>query len=272
MQRNPTIKITHSDFLKVCKDYGLTATIARKLFKECGKFNIVDRIAVGGGKAKLALISKEISIESNTKAINQLNQCLTSVRAKITGINYVKVVTKGTAQYKQLDSILPLAQAFCMNFRMTQMDGFTEYLRIGIGLMGKKYGLNKFQYYNDKIFSIYKYKQELDKDTDKISTIDFYNFYREILISRIGVEYSIEESDWERKIDFLYGKQEADDNKALYRDWINAQFDGLSFLDVVPEPSQLYGGKSKERYISYMSSENLTSDKSNDLLESSPYE
>ena len=47
--------------------------------------------------------------------------------------------------------------------------------------------------------------------------------------------------------------------------WIDAQFEGLSFLNAVPELSQLYGINAQKRYRSYAQKQGLAKKKKDDL-------
>jgi hypothetical protein len=67
------------------------------------------------------------------------------------------------------------------------------------------------------------------------------------------MDFDIEDPD--KKVVFIYARECADSIKANYQDFIDAQFDKWSYLESVPELSQLYGENAKLIYQKYMATQ-----------------
>ena len=123
--------------------------------------------------------------------------------------------------------------------------------------MGKKYGLNKFKYYKSHIFDLKESLVAIETDENPKGTEEFYEAYRKMMMIYGNLEVDLKNPfNPEKYKHIIFGRQEADENGAKYRDWVKAQFEGLQFLNVVPELSQFYGEKAKERYDRFYVKEN----------------
>ena len=123
--------------------------------------------------------------------------------------------------------------------------------------MGKKYALNKFKYYKSHIFDLKESILVIREDKNKKGTEEFYDAYKKMMMIYGNLTVDLMNPfNPEKFKHIVYGRQEADENGAKYKDWVKAQFEGLQFLGVVPELSQFYGDKAKERYERFYTKEN----------------
>ena len=60
------------------------------------------------------------------------------------------------------------------------------------------------------------------------------------------------ERDFSKYAHLVYARNHADEVGADYEDWVVAQFEGLSFMNVVPEIYQFYGEGAVNRYERYL--------------------
>lgn len=106
--------------------------------------------------------------------------------------------------------------------------------------------MNKFKYHKENIFNLYSFSLEIQTDPKKKDTEKFYEIWRDTMLTWSSID--IEITTVEKYVNILYARQEADEAKADYDDWIEAQFQELAWLDVIPELSQLHGVNALERY------------------------
>src|SRR5690606_10621031 len=128
-------------------------------------------------------------------------------------------------------------------------EGYKKFISIGLELMGKKFSVNKFNYYKEKIFTEFESIVVISEDSKPDLTKEYYYYYCEKVLKETGFAYTL--SKQTNYMHFIYTRIEAEENGATMDSWIDAQFAGLSFLSVVPELNQLYGINAKDRYNRY---------------------
>lgn len=89
----------------------------------------------------------------------------------------------------------------------------------------------------------------LDEDKDPEGTKEFWQEWLKAMDTYAGTRIDILVP--EKFVHMIYGREEADRMEANYEDWIIAQFEGLLFVDAIPELSQLYGDNACLRYEKY---------------------
>jgi hypothetical protein len=134
--------------------------------------------------------------------------------------------------------------------------------------MGKTYNLNKFSYLEDQIFQYRDWGRQIETDPHIDNTLKLQQAWEKLQKKEFGVStpVSIQPSNLGQYINFLWGREQADLNKASYMDWCSGQIEGLKFLGAVQHLSVLHGDKALERYRAYMNGkpkkrENKTLDK-----------
>ncbi len=129
-------------------------------------------------------------------------------------------------------------------------ESIKNFIKIGMDIMGKKFKVEKLKFHTPKIYDITECLMLIDKDENKEGSKLFYSLWLEI-----GLKYSAAITGLVASEDYIhivYARMEADEQKADYTHWITAQFDALSFMNAVPEMSQLYGLGAQKRYHKYM--------------------
>ena len=184
-------------------------------------------------------------------SVEKFNRILSAVR-QLEGHRFVKNITKEDPEYLTLKQVAVLAEQFAERYDIQpREEGYRSFCVIGIRLMGKKYALSKFKYHLEKIGLKFEAQLAIANDRYPSGTKEIFACYRNTMAAEAGVDISSVSKD-DRWLHVIYAREEADDAKAVYADWVQAQFDELSFLDTVPELTQLYGENARIRYERYM--------------------
>lgn len=239
MKRDPSIHVTQSELARLLKEAGVTnAEVLSDVIFKLPRKSLSHRMLVSLDKKGTQRVKKVLSSKSSD----------IELFARLLITPFSKPIKEGTAQYTNLVKTIELATEFTELFNLEKIDGYQEYHLLGKTVMGKRYALNKFSYYHEKITNLYQHKKEIEADSNKQGTKEIFSWYVKFMKEGVGVDFTIKPNDYTSYINFVYTRQEADQNKANYKDWIKAQFDGFTFLNIVPEINQVWGDGALKRY------------------------
>ena len=251
--KDPTLRITRSALIKILKDVDFkrnVLSIADDIFNKAQPYQIRDRYNIQVNTK----VGKKLqrTVEAETPIIEKFNLILYTIRQELKH-QRIKVIHKNDKDYLMLKEVAKMAYEFVEDFNITpREDGYKEYCRIGIGFMGKAYGLNKFKTYNKAIYEYLESYLVVSKDDNVEATTEFYAIWQRIMLDSTGLERQIYlENDYKKYANMVFGRQAADAAGVAYAEWIQAQFDGLAFMNAVPELSQLHGENALVRYERY---------------------
>lgn len=251
--RNPAIHIRRSDLIKVLKPFGITEQGVDEVMFQAVKYSITNRVIVHAktkGKKKVGRL-----VDSGAEYAGKFNNILVAVRQSAHH-SHIRIVRKGDPDFVQLAEVAGLAVEFSKEFKVFPIEqGMKVFAEIGVSLMGRKYGLSKFKYYRTRIFDMYECDVIVSEDKDVEGTKKFYAIWQSTLLKYSTVSMDIKTSDdW---VHMVFGRMEADENKASYKHWIEAQFEGLSWLNAVPQLNQFYGNNAYKRYRKYLADKGI---------------
>ena len=253
MIRRPSLTILHSDLLKVVSDLWcnkeldkMTAQqITDEIIFKASDYPLVRSVIVTNKST-----SKKIQ-RASSNYVDHFNRVLNAVRQSL-GHKFSKLILNTDREYLILCEVAKDAESYCETFAMPISEGFIEFCEVGLSKIGRNYSLNKFKSYKSKIF---QHKSKLDaiiNDSDPEVTQQIARAY--LIACKIIDEEQASRIFKTHQHDFIYTRELIEINKANYKTWIEAQFSGLKYLDVVPEPYQLHGEESEKRYFSYLKS------------------
>ena len=186
----------------------------------------------------------------NTK-VEIFNRLLAGIRTEQRVKGVTKLILQTDKEYVVLKEITALAIDFHEQSGNNSLEqSFIFFIKVGIELMRKKYALSKFKYYKDKIYDRHVVQLVINKDNAPELSKKFYAIWKRI-VKGYAPDYIDIESE-EDYANIVLARMEADEMKATYDDWITSQFEGLSFLDVIPNFNQLYGINAKKLYQEYV--------------------
>lgn len=167
-------------------------------------------------------------------------------KARLRGLQ----VVPGMSDYVLIENAARDAEDFANLFEFGHKPGFTEYVNTAIKVMGKKFSIKKLPYYKSRIFDDFEFRLVVEFDDNVVETKKFADIYISKVLRNTQININTFKN-YNVYFNFVYGRLEADESGADYNDWIDAQFEGLAFLDSIPEPNQLYGEFSRKRFMSY---------------------
>lgn len=262
MERNPSLHIRKSDLIEILNQISFKGRvygykIADEIFEKAQPYQIKDRyLAVMQAKAKTKKkMSRSMQADEGMPEfqVEKFNGILTSYRQRKNPNAKIRPIRKDSKDYLMLKEVARQAYDFVQHFNITNTDdGYLEYIEIGLGMM-RRYSLNRFKYYDSKIYEHFEDKVTVLTDDNREATLQFYYIWRDVMMEYSGLEELLDiENNYQKFVHIVLGRREADKLKADYTDWITAQFEGLVFLDAVPELSQFYGDGAEKRYERYL--------------------
>lgn len=220
------------------------------------KYQITDRYL---DVLKLKQKGKEKAVRSMqaddvpAQTVEKFNLLLIDVRTKLNPNVKARGILKTSRDYIMLKEVAKMAYDFAEHFDIRpKEDGMREYAEVGIGFMGK-YGLNKFKTYDSRIYEVFDSKVAVLTDDNPDNTKMMYMEWQKKMLEYVGPdEVSNLDKDFVKYSNMLYARIAADEMDADYETWVEAQFDGLSFVNAIPELGQFYGDNAKKRYERYV--------------------
>lgn len=260
--RDPSLHIKKSDLIDILNLIPYDSKMTGKklgdiIFTEAQPFQLrsryLDLLRVNKPTRGKLVRSMEADNDVPHKTVEKFNKLLLATRSKQgNSFTVIKPILKGDKQYTQLKEVAKLAFEFCGRFEIDNIsDGMIEYIEIGLKLM-RKYSLNRFKYYDPKIVEVFEAKIVVVSDEHKQGTMEIYEHWKAGLYEYAELIETIDiHSDWSKYAHFVFARVQADELKANYQDWIYAQYEGLAFLDVIPELTQFFGENAENRWRKY---------------------
>jgi hypothetical protein len=248
MLRDPAIHIKKSDLLRICKEEGITfpEDFVVNVMMKAAKVKLTNRVIIAPKAATKAKAARTVATKDTVVA--NFNRIYTA-----TLVNHdrrPKQIMKGTAQYLTMKEVATAAYDFMQDYKLTSIDeAFKTYVGIGIILIGiNKFSITRLKGADQKIRDRYE-NMEILKWVDPISTQlmrsawdrslkNFHNMSMELNIDQMG--------------SIARAAKDAQEAQADPKDWMDAQFDKWTFLNSMPEFSQIHGDNAKLAYVKYM--------------------
>jgi len=252
MVRDPAVHIKRSDLVEILSSVNevlfpevLTDIIMQKAVKR----NIRNRVIVtaksrGRDKLKRTIAAEDQIVEKFNGIYNMMLQ-KHDIRST--------QIHKTSSHYLVLKEIAKNAQECCEMFGEVLEEGFKRYVEIGLDLLKNKFTIYRLKGTHPKILLRYENLQKLERYEDEDGFKRMYLAWKKSLFKYHQLDFDVEDPD--RLVAFIYAIEEASKLKAVYQDYMDAQFDKWSFLDSMPEFSQLYGENAGLAYYKYMASQ-----------------
>ena len=128
-----------------------------------------------------------------------------------------------------------LASVFCNKYGIESEEyGYRIFVRYGLAYMGRKYSLNKFKYYYQKIVDRYGYDEEISSDKTPSDTKDFADCWYSIMKNKFP-EIMLKEifpHEFAHFVQFqVYGEEFWHIDDAHGEDWVKI----MKSIDCVPK-------------------------------------
>lgn len=276
MRRDPSLHITKSNLARILAEVEFNArtnpmSLADAIMTASIPYQIKDRYLqlLEQNKVTKDKITRSIKADQTTsdQDVGKMNLILHTLRMASNPHVKPKPILRDSKDYLMLKDITKLAIIFCETFGIeNKNEGFKEYLTIGLSLM-RNYSLNRFKYYDNRIHEDLNARVTLAHDPDKEGTESFKEMLVEAMRYYSSMEFFIKKDEHHSLLHVYHGRVHADEVGAEHDDWIIAQFEGLAFLDTLPELSQFYGENALGRYKKYMVNKVKTTEESESITE-----
>ena len=260
MIRNPSIHVTVSDLAEILGKVNLKQKphlLANDILKMAQPYQLRGRyfklLELKADERKKTEKSLKATAKTPNGIVEKFNNLLTSFRQKQTPNAKIRTIRSDSKDYILLKEVALMAYEFVKHFDITDInEGMLEYIELGYRMMSR-YALSRYKYYDTRIYEVFNDKIEVLTDKKRDKSLEFYHIWQEVMLEYTNLEHLIYiDDDYSKFIHIVLGRKEADKQKADYTDWIVSQFEGLSFLNVVPELNQLYGENAVKRYEKYL--------------------
>ena len=145
MERDPAIHVRRSVLVSIFTDMGLGVEDVDQVMFCAAKHSIRNRIMVTTKVAAKKRLEK--IIESDRGYVEMFNRILVAYRQSLNH-KHLLVIRKGDRDYPVLAEVANISVEFSREFNIQPLEsGILLFVQLGMKLMGRNYGLNKFKYY-----------------------------------------------------------------------------------------------------------------------------
>lgn len=252
--RDPSIHITLSTFEKLLQDLEVTHFPTEAFFLMARK-NSIDSRAVVASNKKTTKKLDNITLASHGDA-NLVANLIYATRIKLKQRGVRKITESNSREWNCCKQLADICNNFCNDFDLETRAGFITYIEIGLSRVTSNRNLvQKLISLADSISIRYEVAKEV-KDYQCTGSIkkevqDIYQYYVKYIANSTGI-YEDFENDPEKYIHVCRVHELISERGWDYKDFINAQFEALSFCNGVPSLDNMYGDKAIERFNKYL--------------------
>lgn len=252
--KKPAIHVTLNDLAFILKSLSVEDAhrVSVEMFRKANEMNMQIRnrtLVIAETKKAMRVVSKT---STNTADASFEFKSILSLYRRTLRHKMIQEIGVNDKLYSTLKDVAEIAVKFCEAFNYKdRQTGYLRFCEIGISLMGKKYALNKFKYFSEDIFEAETNYLAIKADVSPEHTQTVYEAWRECLQKYAGLDRTLDRKhpQW---IHIYYTKEQALLHGADLKIWVEAQFEGLAFMGVIPELPQMYTEKAEVRYYSYV--------------------
>lgn len=264
--REPSIHITRVNLVKLLKTYidqdesnevnwpgdyeNLVECLADFLLKNGSRYQLTLRKRLAcAGMTPTALKKVEMASRSYKADAQLFSKVLVSLRKskKHKGINIIK---EGNKEWNIIKEVTALATGFCRDFELPLKEGYIEYIDTAMIVL-PAFSLNRLNFKHDEICKTYEAIGEIRSDPNKDITEELYESYYQVISSKTGIT-----NDYKKRplkfVSFVRAAEIVKEIGVNPRDYVNAQFKSLEWINGLPDPVQLTGDSAIERLQKHM--------------------
>lgn len=252
--RDPALHIRRSHLREILSGYGITHIDVDNIMREGLKHSIRNRVFIQT-KAKQAKQMKRVAAVDT----DYMDKFITVYMALMMENNIKTAAVKKTdPMYTTFKEVYQQAKDFCDLYELSYESGFSVYINLGLSVLGKrKYSLYRMKGSFQRLVDHYNQVKVINDDISPEKTVKLYQVWQQLIAKHFGVEIDFI-SDASKMVHFVYMKEDIEQEKASYSDWIEAQFEKWSYLNIIPEPGVMYGDNAILAYKKYMGKRHVT--------------
>lgn len=154
-----------------------------------------------------------------------------------------------------IKNIIDGVNEFCEVNQLPKREGYLEYIRAAIALLGKKkFSIRVLQYKAEDILEAYEDKQIIKGDPNTKVTTEAIDTYKRLVATKTGVVYNPTRTD---RVHFVRAAEVAVEMNVSGSTLVEAVFDMLAWKNAIPAPAALYSEKLTNRVADYASKNDL---------------
>lgn len=250
--RDPSIHISKTVFKNILKDIGINSFPVEEFFVRAKQKSLNSRIIlVKSSKNKKKV--KNIALATTGDA-NLAADIFYSVQISMKFKGVRKIEESQPRLWSSCKRLADICNIFCEDFKLDTRAGYIEYIKIGLNLLknrNHKSYLNSLINMAEEITKVYQSKSELLEDTNPRFTEEIHDYYCKTIADRTGIRVNYKD----QASMYSYFKKLADkchEESLSYKNWIDAQFEGLAWCNGLPEPQNLVNDKANNYYLKFM--------------------
>lgn len=250
MKRDPSIHITLENFRDILKELEITDFPIIPFFQKASLRAVNSRIvALSNNK-----ITKEVNkvLLASKGDANLVADIIYSIRIKLKHRGVRKITPSNTRDWTLCKKLADICNTFCEDFNYPLREGFIKYIEYGVSrLKDNRNLLNRLISMSEIISSSWEAKMVIDEDGDKELTRKIHDYYVNRIASNTGIAENYYDQP-DKYIHFVNLKNFLKEKNWDYEDYIDSQFEALSFCNGIPTIDSLYSDKAIERYNKWL--------------------
>lgn len=254
MSRDPSIHVSYSQFLRLLDELGIEDFPTDTFFSKAQKVALNSRTLLVSNK-KDTKKAKQILLASKGDAA-MVADIIYATRIKLKHRGIRKVTESNKKDWSLCKDLASICNQFCQDFDIKNTrSGFIAYINIGFKRMGRDHRniLTRLIAMAENIYAYYDSEQSIKEDDNPKQTNFIYEYYNKKVADATGIWERVPlNTDPDKYNHFLCIRNLCDENGWDYKNFVEAQFDGMAWCNGLPEPHNMYGPKAIERYKKYV--------------------
>lgn len=250
MKREPSIHITLETFKDILEELEIENFPLSHFFQKASNRAINSRIVM----VSTDKVTKEVNkvLLASKGDANLVADIIYSIRIKLKHRGVRKINQTNTKDWTLCKKLADICNHFCEDFNYPLREGFIKYIEYGISRLNDNRNLlNRLIAMSEIIYSSWEAKISIDNDPDKELTQKIHDYYINIIASNTGIAENYYDQP-DKYIHFVNLKNFLKEKNWDYEDYIDSQFEALSFCNGIPTIDSLYSDKAIERYNKWL--------------------
>lgn len=258
-ERDPSLHISRSKLIQVLQELEESNVFSSNI----ALTDLARRIIARGSKYSLTTRGITITNEKVEKKVEKLASALKEDSVLFSNTFYllrkkrkhvgVTLITPTHRDWPTLKMVTELANDFCSGFGFTNKKlGYTEYINEAMDIIGSKISITRFPSIHERLCDGYQSKKAVKEDHNSGVTDTLCRLYNKRVLDMTGISMDVASKPADLGY-FVEAAKECVERGVSAQVYMDAQFDGLSFTNTIPYPSQISGNKAVERLARYLS-------------------
>lgn len=254
MKRDPSIHITKGTFEEILEAMEIPYFPTDAFFIAARKSSIDSRAVIASNKKVTKQVDK-ITLASHGDALLAAD-LLYATRIKLKQRGVRKITEANQKDWALCKKLADICNTFCDDFGLEIREGFITYIELGIKrLTSYRNLLQRLISMSENITNQYESIREVQEyqssESIKQGVLQIHDYFVRYIANSTGIYENFKDNP-EKYVHVCRIHKLLSERNWNYREYINAQFEALSFCNGVPTLDSMYGDKAIERFNKYM--------------------